>query len=191
MLKKVNILEVSKNENPKYVKSQLVKAERDGQEFPWEMTVSHDSVHVLVYNVDTFELFFVKQVRIPVLVNDPSNDGHVVEACAGLIDKDIDIIEIAREEVLEELGYDIPVENLTEFKQIKSGVGHSGRTAHIFFAEVSERFKVSNGGGLDSEDIEVIRIPFDEVEDFFFNQNIHTDGITMFLVTYWLRYTGR
>lgn len=37
-----------------------------------------------------------------------------MELCAGIVDKDKSWIEIAREEVLEECGYDVPVERIEE-----------------------------------------------------------------------------
>lgn len=37
-----------------------------------------------------------------------------LELCAGIVDKDLSLVEIAREEVLEECGYDVPVERIEE-----------------------------------------------------------------------------
>ena len=42
----------------------------------------------------------------------PGKAGVTHELCAGIIDKDISPVEIARQEVLEEVGYDVPVERL-------------------------------------------------------------------------------
>lgn len=39
-----------------------------------------------------------------------------IELCAGIIDKDKPVEEIAREEVLEECGYDVPLANLKKVK---------------------------------------------------------------------------
>ena len=185
-LKKVEILSVHENTNPKFIKTELLKCEREGQEFLWERIKFQDSVHVLIDNVETREIILVKQVRIPVLVNDDSQNGEIIEVCAGLVDKDVTIQQIAKEEVLEECGYDIPVDDLEFLKSMKSSVGVAGTNSHAFIARVDETMKVSEGGGLPEEDIEVVRIPYDEVDTFFFDGDSHTDVITMFLITYWL-----
>jgi UDP-sugar diphosphatase len=186
MLKKVTITEVVPNDNPKYVKTKKILAVReDGREIVWEMTDTHDSVHILVDNIDTNQLFFVKQVRIPVLVNDPVNDGHVYECCAGIVDKDIPLIEIAREEILEEIGYDISLDDIQFIRSVKNSVGSAGRTSNLFYAQIQEHQKVSDGGGLHSEDIEVVKIHYDEVRNFIMDETIHTDSSTLFLATVW------
>lgn len=43
-----------------------------------------------------------------------------MELCAGIVDKDKPIEEIAKEEVLEECGYDVPLSNLKEVKSYRS-----------------------------------------------------------------------
>lgn len=42
----------------------------------------------------------------------PVSGGYTIELCAGLVDKDIPIEQVAREEVLEECGYDVPARRL-------------------------------------------------------------------------------
>lgn len=44
----------------------------------------------------------------------PAENGIAIEFCAGMVDKDKPLVEIAKEEVLEECGYDVPVENFEE-----------------------------------------------------------------------------
>lgn len=44
----------------------------------------------------------------------PPKIGVTLELCAGIVDKDLPLVEIAREEVLEECGYDVPVERMEE-----------------------------------------------------------------------------
>lgn len=187
MLKDVKILREEENSSPVYVKTKLVTAERDGKEFKWEVIESHDSVHVLVNNTETRELMFVSQVRVPVLLKDGS--GVTIECCAGLVDKDADVVQIAKEEILEELGYDVSIDEITPFRTYRSSVGTQGSTCYTFFADVDESMKVSEGGGLDNEDIEVVRIPYDDVLDFLYNFK-NTDATTLMLVNTWffLRY---
>lgn len=44
----------------------------------------------------------------------PASLGVTLELCAGIIDKNKANNEIAKEEVSEECGYDVPIENLHE-----------------------------------------------------------------------------
>jgi len=184
MLKTVKIISIEENTNPKFVKTELVTAERDGKEFKWERIKSHDSVHIVVYNLTTREFLFVEQVRVPVLCNDKSNGGKIIECTAGLVDKDCSIQQIAKEEILEELGYDVAVDNVEFIKTIKSSVGTSGTNAHLYYAEVTEKEKVSEGGGLESEDIRVVRVPINEIETFM--SVATTDAATLFLTMYYI-----
>lgn len=186
MLKKVEVIKSEPNDNPNFIKTEKVIAKREGKDIIWERVKSHDSVHILVVNKDTEELLLVKQVRIPVLINDSSQDGVIYEMCAGLVDKEHTVTQIAKEEVLEELGYEVPIRNIRKLKTLKSGVGSSGSNSHVFFCFVEESQKVSEGGGLENEDIEVVRFKFNEVYNFVFNSQKHTDAVTAFLMSYWL-----
>ena len=181
MLKKVTIKEVRKNDNPKFVKTSLIVAEREGKEVFWEKIKFFNTVHILVNNIDTEEVLLVKQVRIPVLAENQDTDGSVYEVCAGLADKDVPIVQIAKEEILEELGYDVPIRLVERIRSFKSSVGTSGMTGTLYYAEVTEDMKVSEGGGLEDEDIEVVRIPYSEISEFIYSDNF-TDTTTLFML---------
>jgi UDP-sugar diphosphatase len=185
-LKEVKIISIKENINPKFIKTELITASREGTEFFWERVKSHDSVHILVDNTETKELLLVKQVRIPVLVNDAFNNGVCIEACAGLVDKNSNIIQITKEEVLEELGYDVYIEDIIFLKKLKSSVGSSGNTAWVFSCTVDESMKFSEGGGINDEDIEVFRLPYKDVYNFVTFGIENTDAMTQYLLYQWL-----
>lgn len=44
----------------------------------------------------------------------PQSLGITLELCAGIVDKSKPFIEIAKEEVLEECGYDVPLDKIEE-----------------------------------------------------------------------------
>lgn len=44
----------------------------------------------------------------------PPKIGVTLELCAGIVDKELPLVEIAREEILEECGYDIPANRIEE-----------------------------------------------------------------------------
>ena len=190
MLKKVTIKDVINNETPEYIKTNKVVAERDGKEFGWEIAVGHDSVHIMVNNVEKNTLELVRQVRIPVLVNNPTTDGTCYECCAGLVDKDLPLVQIAQEEVLEELGYEVETKNMSVVRHFLSSVGSRGGNIYTYTVNVNESMRVSEGGGLNDEDIEVISIPYEDVSDFIYGygdyKDARTDATTLFLLLDWL-----
>uniref|UniRef100_A0A3P8UQN8 Uridine diphosphate glucose pyrophosphatase NUDT14 n=1 Tax=Cynoglossus semilaevis TaxID=244447 RepID=A0A3P8UQN8_CYNSE len=105
----------------------------------------------------------------------PASTGVTYELCAGLVDKpDLSLEEIARQEVLEECGYDVPVSKLRKITSYRSGVGISGAKQTMFYAEVSDDTRVSAGGGepREGELIEVIKVPLHEAMTFAYNDSI-------------------
>ena len=186
-LKEIIIINIEDNIQKKFLNSQMVIFKKENEEIEkiWETIDSHDSVHILVDNIETKEILLVKQIRIPVLKNDCSQNGVCYEACAGIVDKNKNIIEIAKEEVLEELGYKVKTSDIKHIKTLKSSVGSSGANCYTFEVKTSEKDRVNNGGGTESEDIIVVRVPYQNIRNFIYS-NIHTDSTTMFLITNWL-----
>lgn len=186
MLKPIEILDVIPNEEPKFVENIAVVYQREGGPVKtWEMVTRHPSVHAMVYNKTTDEFILVKQVRIPVLLDDLQydieNPGIVYEACAGLIDSELSAPVIMQNEILEELGYAVELDQIQLIRILKSSVGLSGQEALAFVVEVTEDQRVNDGGGLPGEDIEVVRIPYDQIFDLVYDPDYPTDAITVFL----------
>lgn len=185
----INVIEIIDNLNPFYLKTKkLVFSFIDNPEkiFNWELLDSHDTVHIMVDNVETKELILAKQCRIPVLLKDQSQEGLCVEACAGLIDKEgKSPLTIAKEEVEEELGYLVNESDISLIKQAKSGLGTSGNNIYYYSVQVTEQNKINNGGGTENENIEVYRLKYEDIQNFIAS-DIHTDSTTLFLLTNWL-----
>ncbi|KAL1254644.1 hypothetical protein QQF64_016873 [Cirrhinus molitorella] len=105
----------------------------------------------------------------------PASAGVTYELCAGLVDKpDLSLEEIARQEVLEECGYDVPVTKLRKITSYRSGVGVTGSKQTMFYAEVSDENRVGEGGGKPQEGelIEVVKVPLHEAMTFAFDESI-------------------
>lgn len=67
----------------------------------------------------------------------PKNTGFTIELCAGIIDKDgLSPQEIAREEIIEETGFNPPLESLEFVLSYRSAVGTSGALSQVFFCQV-------------------------------------------------------
>jgi len=193
-LLKVKIISELPLKESKFIKTSLIEAQReDGRKIFWEMDKGHDTVHILVDNLEENRLELVSQVRVPLKFNFPETDGVAYEACAGLIDKDISIKQIAKEELLEEMGYDVELDEIIPVRNFNGNVGKSGNTVNTFFCGVDNSMKVNGGGGLESEDIKIINIDYDEVSLFIMGEgrfkDIFTDGTTLFLVQHWFTLT--
>lgn len=105
----------------------------------------------------------------------PASAGVTYELCAGLVDKpDLSLEEIARQEVLEECGYDVPASKLKKITSYRSGVGVTGAKQTMFYAEVSDDNCVSPGGGepREGELIEVVKVPLHEAMTFAYDERI-------------------
>lgn len=147
----------------------------------WDYAQGHDSVFVIIFNKTQNKLVFVRQFRIVLLMKNLNeefkhapkqieNSEHdrnlavTLEFCAGLIDKNLSIAEIAKAEVEEETGYHISVDDLTyvgTYKSLDNG-GHS----HMYFCQVEDSQRKSSGGGVASEHefIEVLHLDVDVAE---------------------------
>lgn len=93
----------------------------------------------------------------------PPSLGVTVELCAGIVDKDKTLVEIAAEEVHEECGYLVPVDRIETVLTYRSGVGTSGSSQTMFYCEVTDAdLSSSGGGGVDGEVIEVVEYSMEE-----------------------------
>jgi len=166
-------------QNPKFIKPILINYEQDGVLKKWEAVISHDSVAVLLYHTQKKAFMLVKQLRATVLNKNKIN-GMMYELCAGIIDKDTTHEQIAKEEVLEECGFDIPVESLEKISSFYTSVGISGTHQTLYYASCDDSMKVSDGGGIEEENIEVIYIPLHEAKKFMFDESYQkTTGVMM------------
>jgi UDP-sugar diphosphatase len=164
---------------PNYIKPIMLNYTLKGKQKQWEAVITHSSVSILLYHREKNAFVLVKQLR-PAVLNSNKKDGYMYEMCAGIIDKDTSNEQIAKEEVLEECGYDIPVQSLEKVSSFYTNVGISGAKQTIYYAELSEAMKINEGGGLDEEEIEVIYIPLEDAKEFMFDESYQkTSGVIM------------
>lgn len=74
------------------------------------------------------------------------NEGISVECCAGLVDKNKPISQVAAEEVFEETGYQVDADRLEQFGKFRRI--DSGAYQNLFYVEVTNVDRVGEGGGL-------------------------------------------
>jgi GDP-mannose pyrophosphatase NudK len=136
---------------------------------------------ILLYNKENKTVILTKQFRLPTFING-NPDGYLIEACAGLLDKD-NPEDCIRRETEEETGYKI-----TDVKKIFEAYMSPGSVTemiYFFTAEYSTQMKVHEGGGLehDGEDIEVMEITLDHAMEMIASGAIK-DGKTIMLLQY-------
>lgn len=174
---------ISELNNPKFIKPIKINYTQNNKQKEWEAVIAHDSVAILLWHKDKKSFVLVKQLRIPVL-NSNKKNGMMYELCAGLVDKKIPNIQIAQEEVLEECGYNLPLKNIQKISTFYTSVGISGTQQTLYYAECDNSMQVSNGGGLEDEEIEVIYIPISDAKAFMFDESYQkTSGLLM--AFYW------
>ncbi len=166
----IKILKIEPLVDPKYVKARKVFFERDGVKRDWEVVETHDSIAVLLYHKTKKSFVLVKQFRPAVYFR--NDDGMTVELCAGLVDKDKSLKQITKEEILEECGYDVPLERIEKITSFYTAVGFAGGLQTLYFAEIDENFQVNNGGGIEDEQIEVVYLKIEDAKEFMMDENI-------------------
>lgn len=115
---------------------------------------------ILLYNKESKTVILTKQFRLPTYING-NDDGMMIEACAGLLDKD-NPEDCIRKETEEELGYKIS--DVRKVLEVYMSPGSVTEILYFFIAEYSKSMKVNEGGGLadEQEEIEVLELDIDK-----------------------------
>lgn len=134
---------------------------------------------ILLYNVEK-TVVLTRQFRFPAFVNE--HDGMLIEACAGLLDRD-DPETCIRKETEEETGYRI--ENVRKVFEAFMSPGSVTERLYFFVGEYFDNDKVGDGGGVeaDGEEIEVLEMTLDEALACVESGAI-MDGKTIMLLQY-------
>ncbi len=135
---------------------------------------------ILLYNKESKTVILTRQFRLPTFINgNPS--GMLIEACAGLLDKD-NPEDCIRRETEEETGYKIS--SVKKIFEAYMSPGSVTEVLYFFIAEYSKDMKVNEGGGVgEHEDIEVIEMDFDKAYSQIGTGEIK-DGKTIMLLQY-------
>ncbi|MTD37732.1 GDP-mannose pyrophosphatase NudK [Erwinia sp. CPCC 100877] len=112
---------------------------------------------ILLYNRERRSVVLTRQFRVATWVNGNA-DGMLIESCAGLLDADAPEV-CARKEAMEETGFEVG--EVTKLFELYMSPGGVTELIHFFMAEYSEAARVTAGGGVDDEDIDVLEIPFE------------------------------
>jgi len=175
----------SECEDSSFVKTKRMHYSQKGIEKAWDMVEVHDSVAVLIYHKEKKAFVLVKQFRPPVYLN--NQNGFTYELCAGIVDKECSLEQIAKEEIDEECGFNLPLENLQRITSFYTAVGFAGSRQTLYYCEVDESMKEHDGGGIHVEDIEVVYLNVDDAQDFILDESrAKTPGI-MYAMMWWFK----
>jgi len=192
-------------EGSMYVRPASINYTFDGKQKRWDVVESMPSVGIVLHHTGLKAMLLVRQFRPPVYANQlreaeaagrprPGKEtGFTYELCAGLLDKDKSLAQTAREEVLEETGYDVPLAALQPLGSAVASAGTSGAQHTMFLATVDESMRVpGQGGGLvdHSECIEVLALPFEHLLEFVLDDSLLKSPGAMFGAV-WLRHAAK
>ncbi|MDO6429744.1 GDP-mannose pyrophosphatase NudK [Flavitalea sp. BT771] len=135
---------------------------------------------ILLYHVKERKVILTRQFRLPTFVNGNAS-GMLIEACAGLLDKD-NPEDAIRRETEEETGY--KVAHVRKVFEAYMSPGSVTEILYFFVAEYERSMKVHEGGGVDEgEDIEVLELDADKAIGMMESGEIR-DGKTILLLQY-------
>ncbi len=136
---------------------------------------------ILLYNKESQTVVLTEQFRMPTYING-NETGMLIEACAGLLDKD-NPEDCIRRETEEETGYRIGA--VKKVFEAYMSPGSVTEILYFFVAEYSKAMKVNDGGGAEheQENIEVLEIPFQKALEMIKTGEIK-DGKTIMLLQY-------
>lgn len=114
---------------------------------------------ILLYNPEQKTVILTKQFRLPTFING-NDSGMLIEACAGLMDKE-NPEDCIRRETEEETGFQI--KDVRKIFEAYMSPGSVTEILYFFVAEYSKSMKVTAGGGVDHEEenIEVLEFSID------------------------------
>ena len=136
---------------------------------------------ILLYDREKKTVILTRQFRLPTFING-NKSGMLIEACAGLLDKD-NAEDCIRRETEEETGYKI--KDIRKIFEAYMSPGSVTEILHFFVAEYTAQMKIGDGGGVEHEEenIEVLEIQFDKALTMIDSGDIK-DGKTIMLLQY-------
>ena len=183
MKNKIEDFKLQTLKDPKFISTSLATYRQNGIQKEWEVVQAHDSVAILIYHKQQDAFILVKQFRAAVYLN--NKKGMTIELCAGIVDKALSLKEIAKEEIEEECGYSVPLEKIEKITSFYTSVGFAGSRQTLYYAQIDEQMKISEGGGVDGEMIEVISLPVKDAKALIYDETVAKTPGLMFAFMWW------
>lgn len=178
---------------------------QNGKQRKWDIFAERNGVIIIVYNSTRDVLVLVRQFRASAYLNTipvnerndkidvekyPAERGVTLEFCAGLEDKNVSTEQVAKEEILEECGYDVPLSRLEKITMFKNLTETTGAKTTLFYCEVTDGDRVSLGGGCteEGENIEVVEMSVKDVIEYAMNKDYVSSPVNFMYALYWFLY---
>nr|CAH7753079.1 unnamed protein product [Callosobruchus chinensis] len=186
-----------------YTEPRTICYTQNGKQKKWHIVAEKNGVVIVLYNSTRDVLVLVKQFRASAYIQQipeqdrmkkpvdvkkyPPSLGVTYEFCAGLEDKNISTAETAKEEILEECGYEVSVDQLEKIATIKNLTETTGARSTFYYCEVTDDMRVNQGGGNEEEgeNIEVIEMPVEKVLQFATNREYVSSPVNFMFGLYW------
>jgi nudix-type nucleoside diphosphatase (YffH/AdpP family) len=117
-----------------------------------------EAAAILVYNTESGKIILTRQFRYAIA---QKTGEYILEVAAGKTDPGESPEQTAIRECHEEIGYHIAPAKLTLVASCFMSPGYSSELLHHYYAEVTNADKLSEGGGLKSEDEEITIVEMD------------------------------
>lgn len=199
-MNKIKVLFAEKIEASRYIKPTRFNFNKDGKASTRDIICSHNSVAVVLYNKSKEALLFVKQFR-PAVFASPLlsraktlaeidfrkislESGFTLELCAGIVDKEKSLEQIAQEEIYEECGYDVPLTKIEKIVCCRC----AGIT--LFYAEIDDSMQIRQGqlgNHNEGEMIELVSIPIAQCKLLIFDETIERNVSMLFALVWFLK----
>jgi len=129
-----------------------------------------DAVAAIVYHTGTRQYLFARQFRYAARGKET---GWLTELMAGVIDEGETEVQALAREMQEELGY-TPLET-EKIAAFFTAPGYSTEQVHLYYVEVDDNTKTSQGGGLaeENEDIQTISYTLSEIKTMVNSAALH------------------
>ena len=134
---------------------------------------------ILPYNLARRTVILTRQFRLPTFVNG-NESGMLIESCAGLLDKE-NASECITRELREETGFEI--QNVRKVMEAYMSPGSVTEIVYFFVCEYTASQRVSAGGGVEEEEIEVLELTLEQALEKIAYGEIR-DGKTIMLLQY-------
>lgn len=118
-----------------------------------------DAAAALLFNYDTQKVLLIEQFRYPTYEKGP---GWIQEVVAGVIKSDENPEDAIRREIEEEVGY--RVQQLAPIATFYVSPGGTSERIFLYYAEVGDGDRVSDGGGLTAENEDIRLIAYSRSE---------------------------